>query len=438
MSNSTDVIVQLGSFLAAIKQLKADKDRVILTADKGVALVILEKKDYIEKAKQLLQDTNTYITIQADPTTKLKNKLITKLKKIKLDTGLDDITYRRMYPTGAVIPKFYGLPKVHKENTPLRPIVSSIGSVSYGVAKEVARIIKPLVGATEYHVNNSMEFTEEIKKTKLEEGECLTSYDVSALFTSIPISSALDIINNKLQDDTDFHNRTKMSTNNIIELLDFCLRNTYFIFQGVFYQQIKGAAMGLPVSPIVANIFMEAFEARALATAVHPPKLWRRYVDDTCVIQDQSHKEEFLKHINSVDNAIQFTTEEAKEDGSIPFLDTLIIPEKNRTFSVGVYRNPTHTDLYLPWDSNHHLSAKYSVIKTLTHRAHTICSTPEHLATELKHLEEALGHCKYPSWAIKKIFKQQHLRKEKKHQPKRTNQLTKKSHIIIPYTPGIC
>ena len=218
--------------MAAIKQLKADKDRIILTADKGIALVILEKKDYIKKAKQLLQDTNTYTIIQADPTIKLKNKLITKLKKIKLDTGLDDITYRRMYPTGAVIPKFYGLPKVHKENTPLRPIVSSIGSVSYGVAKEVARIIKPLVGATEYHVNNYMEFTKEIKKMKLEEGECLTSYDVSALFTSIPISSALDIINNKLQDDTDFHNRTKMSTHNIIELLDFCLKNTYFIFQG--------------------------------------------------------------------------------------------------------------------------------------------------------------------------------------------------------------
>ena len=390
--------------MAAIKQLKADKDRVILTADKGIALVILEKKDYIEKAKQLLQDTNTYTTIQADPTTKLKNRLITKLKKIKLDTGLDDTTYKRMYPTGAVIPKFYGLPKVHKENTPLRPIVSSIGSVSYGVAKEVARIIKPLVGSTEHHVNNSMEFTEEIKKMKLEEGECITSYDVSALFTSIPIPSALDIINNKLQDDTDFHNRTKMSTHNIIELLDFCLNNTYFIFQGVFYQQIKGAAMGSPVSPIVANIFMEAFEARALATALHPPKLWRRYVDDTCVIQDQSHKEEFLQHINSVDNAIQFTTEEAKEDGSIPFLDTLITPEKNGTFSVGVYRKPTHTDLYLPWDSNHHLSAKYSVIKTLTHRAHTICSTPKHLETELKHLEEALGHCKYPNWAIKKIF----------------------------------
>ena len=129
--------------MAAIKQLKADKDRIILTADKGVMLVIMERKDYIEKAQQLIQDPNTYKTISTDPTTKLKNRLITKLKKIKLDTGIDDITYRRMYPTGVVIPKFYGLPKVHKENTPLRATVSSIGSVTYEVSKEVARIIKP-------------------------------------------------------------------------------------------------------------------------------------------------------------------------------------------------------------------------------------------------------------------------------------------------------
>ena len=152
-----------------------------------------------------------------------------------------------------------------------------------------------------------------------------------------------------------------------------------------------------PVVPIVANVFMEAFETRAISTALHPPRFWRRYVDDTCVIQHQSHKEEFLSHINSVDSAIQFTVEDAKEDGSIPFLDTLISPEQNGTFSIGVYRKPTHTDLYFPWDSNHNLSAKYSIIKTLTHRAHTICSTPKLLEKELNHPEEILGQCKYPS-----------------------------------------
>ena len=135
----------------------------------------------------------------------------------------------------------------------------------------------------------------------------------------MPVQSALDIINNKLQQDADLPNRTNKSADNITELLDFCLSNTYFIFQRVFYEQTKGAAMESPVSQIVANIFMEAFETRAISTALHPPRFWIRYVDNTCVIQDQSHKDEFLNHTNSVDNAIQFTVEEAKEDGSIPF-----------------------------------------------------------------------------------------------------------------------
>ena len=75
--------------------------------------------------------------------------------------------------------------------------------------------------------------------------------------------------------------------------------------------------MGSPISPIIANIFMEAFERKALATALHPPRVWRRYVDDTWVIQQQEHKQQFLQHINTVDDSIQFTVEEAKEDGNL-------------------------------------------------------------------------------------------------------------------------
>ena len=74
---------------------------MMLTADKGIALVVMDRSDYIKKAKELLQDSNTYSTIPSDPTNKLKNKLINKLKKIKTDTRMDDNTYRRMYPTGS-------------------------------------------------------------------------------------------------------------------------------------------------------------------------------------------------------------------------------------------------------------------------------------------------------------------------------------------------
>ena len=420
--------------LEALRQLRDDKSRMVLTANKGVALVVIDRTEYICKAKDLLQDTSTYRTIKGDPTSKLKNRLISILKKIKAETGMQDNIYKKMYPTGASPPKFYGLPKIHKKNIPLRPIVSSIGSVSYGVAKELSKIIKPLMGCSIHHVQNSTLFAEEIKKTKIQQGECITSYDVTALFTSIPVPSTLDIIRSKLEQDAELSNRTSMSADNIIELLGFCLNNTYFVFQEEFYEQTRGAAMGSPISPIVANIFMEAFEKKAIETALHPPRIWKRYLDDTFVLQDHAHKEEFLQHLNSVDPSIKFTVEESKEDGSIPFLDTIIRPEADGTFTIGVYRKPTHTDLYLPWDSNHNIAAKYSVINTLSHRALTISSTPELAEQELQHLEKVLVKCKYPTWAIRKIFKN-HQQKKKKQTP--NNRFPAKSHIVVPYSQGI-
>ena len=143
--------------IIAMKQLKADNNRMVLTMDKGVVLVVMDTVEYIKKAKDILEDTNTYRVIQNDPTNKLKSKLINILRRTKAATGLQENIYRKMYPTGASPPRFYGLPKIHKKNIPLRPIVSSIGSVAYGVAKVLANIIKPLMGCTEHHVQNSQD-----------------------------------------------------------------------------------------------------------------------------------------------------------------------------------------------------------------------------------------------------------------------------------------
>ena len=117
-----------------------------------------------------------------------------------------------------------------------------------------------------------MEFADDIKKVKLDEGECIISYDVSALFTSIPVKSALEVTKKKLEQDTELHQRTSMSIQNILELLEFCLCDTYFLFQGQFYEQTQGAATGFPVSPVMVNLYMESFEDRALTTAVNPPR----------------------------------------------------------------------------------------------------------------------------------------------------------------------
>ena len=129
--------------IQALAELKKDQERVILKADKGVAIVIMDKKEYQDKAKALLEDQGTYQALKTDPTGRLKSKMINLLKKIKSEGGIDDILYKKLYPTGTVTPKFYGLPKIHKDGIPLRPIVSSRGSITYEVAKELARILKP-------------------------------------------------------------------------------------------------------------------------------------------------------------------------------------------------------------------------------------------------------------------------------------------------------
>ena len=148
--------------MKAIRELKEDTSRMVLTADKGVSLVVMDTADYKKKAEELLQQP-TYQPIPTDPTTKYKNKLISMLKSIKAEEGISEAVYKKLYPSGAGSPKFYGLPKIHKEGKPLRPIISSIGAVTYSTSKEISRILKPLVGKAPYHIQTSQDFIQQIQ-----------------------------------------------------------------------------------------------------------------------------------------------------------------------------------------------------------------------------------------------------------------------------------
>ena len=119
---------------------------------------------------------------------------------------------------------FYGLPKIHKQGTPLIPIVSSILSVIYGVAEDLTKILKYLPGKSPHYINSTQDIAEHIKNETLISGECLSSCDISVLFTSVPVDSALGIIKNLLEKDPTLKERTVMSVRNIVLLLEFCLK----------------------------------------------------------------------------------------------------------------------------------------------------------------------------------------------------------------------
>ena len=162
---------------------------------------------------------------------------------------LNTTKYKQLYSTSAVSPNFYGLPKIHNAGTTLRPIVSSRGSITYGVAKELSYIIKPLVGQSPHPVKNTQHFIQQLQGKRLEPGQVITSFDVKALFTSVPIQPSIQIVKQRLQQDTTLPQRIWMSIPQIITLLEFCLTNTYFLSQGKYYEQVQGGAMGSPISP---------------------------------------------------------------------------------------------------------------------------------------------------------------------------------------------
>ena len=238
----------------------------------------------------------------------------------------------------------------------------------------------------------------------------------------------------RLAKDIDLHRRTSMSINHITTLLEFCLESSSFVFQGQYYQQMEEAARGSPLSPIVVNIFMEKFEKEALDAAPQAASLWKRYVDDTFVIQEEQHKDEFFHHLNSIDPNIKFTAETTKADGSMPFLDTLVTPQSDGSLATTVYRKPSHTNQYLQWDSHHAIRNKYSIISSLLHRAKHICSNQQLLEEEQTHIQRALSMCKYPNWAINRT-------KLKISTPKSNNNISSKTisrgHITVSYNEGL-
>ena len=233
------------------------------------------------------------------------------------------------------------MPKIHKKNFPLRPIVSSIGSITYQASKLLTTILSPLTGKTSSHVVNSVDFANKISNLVVPPGKKVVSYDVKSLFTIIPVKKAVEVAKKQLELDTTLQQRTSLQVNQIIELLDFVLSTTYFVYNDSFYQQLHGAAMGSPVSPVIANLYMEYFANVALNSVDRPPDIWFRYVDDTCTVLHVYDIDRFTQHINSIDEHIQFTIE-PENDNKMPFLDTCIHVNNDASTKISLQKTDPH------------------------------------------------------------------------------------------------
>ena len=169
---------------------------------------------------------------------------------------------------------------------------------SYHLGLFLINVLSSLLKQT-YSVKNSAQFVNIVNDLRCNNLHCFVSFDVISLFTSIPTSDMLNLIFRLLNQDNSLCDRTNLSVNDMIQAFSICLKSTVFSFKNVLYYQIFGVPMGSCISPILADIFMEFVEHRAISTFHTPPKLWVRYVDDTFCVIEQQYAEEFYKHLNT-------------------------------------------------------------------------------------------------------------------------------------------
>ena len=222
------------------------------------------------------------------------------------------------------------------------------------------------------------------------------------------------------------------------------LKTTYFSFGGNIYQQKFGTAMGSPVSPLIADLFMEDLEERAIQTApaTCTPRLWKRYVDDILAIVPRGTTEELNRHINSVDTSgnIKFTNEEMVDD-NIAFLDLKISVKGDRSVKTEVYRKKTHTNQYLNFHSEHPVTHKLGVVRTLLDRCKSHVTEPDDRQEEEELVKKVLKLNNYPDWTVTKVKKQMEKKYALANNNSRKQQTStdKKSrgHVVLPYEKGL-
>ena len=215
--------------------------------------------------------------------------------------------------------------------------MSFANSLTYNLSRYLARILSPIVGNTVYTVKNSSHFAEFVRSETLNSDQVFVSFNVVSLFTKIPVDLAIKVAEKRLTEDVSLSQRRFLPVEDIIDLLSFCLKTTYFMFEDNYYQQVFGTAMGSPVSDVIANLVMEDVKQRALASSPVYPSFWKRYVDDVVSAVNESKIDILLQHLNSIEPSIQITVE-WENDGKLAFLDTHARRNINGRLKTDVYR----------------------------------------------------------------------------------------------------
>ena len=357
----------------ALQKLTTRTDIVIKPADKGSGTVVMDKQLYIDECNRQLTDTKFYEKHDNDITNKVTRTVTRYLEQMKQNKDIDKDTYSYLLPKDPRCSRFYILPKIHKnrQTPPGRPIVSATGHPTERISEYVSNILNPLVFKLPSFIKDTTHFLNKLSSLdNLPNNSLLVSLDVSSLYTNIPHSEGIQAAREHLNKRT----TQRPPTETICDLINIILQNNNFEFDGQFFLQKHGTAMGTRMAPSYANLFMGSLEATALENAPYKPLVWWRFIDDNFLIwtHGQDKLTDFITTLNHIHPTIKFTNETSAT--SINFLDVTDILNNDNSISTDLYVKPTDTHQYLLSSSAHPRHSKQSIPYSLTLRLRRNCS----------------------------------------------------------------
>ena len=373
------------------KRYLKEHDLLAISFDKGIGICLMKSTTYNYKLKNIftLPQFEKYQPPRKNaknPILKEEEKICKALEQMRTNKKIPETLFKKLKPIGSQPPRLYGLAKIHKENVPLRPVLSMPGSAYFNIARQVADWLSVV---PECNINSSTkEVADKLSDISLPDNTEMVSFDVVSLYTNVPVDEAIQVCSNLLYDGN--YKKPPIDKSTFIELLTICSKNVIMLTSDGYYRQIDGLAMGSPPAPMLANGWLSTFDDEGNAS------LYTRYMDDILRDIEEGLIAQKLNEINSLHPALKFTVE-TETDGA--FLDMKLI-HINNSLSSTWYTKSTDTGLLMNYHALAPMKYKKSVIIGMIHRIFRACSTYKHFHESLQKARDILLKNQYPESVI--------------------------------------
>ncbi|CAF3911750.1 unnamed protein product [Rotaria sordida] len=363
---------------------------ILQKSDKSKVFHLGKVEDYRKKSKEYMEQTQAYKCVdKEDPLP----ELIQRTNKYLLDLRLAKWITQKQYellsikPNEVELAHLYYLPKAHKPGTPLRPIISGLKHPTIKISKFLDDLLRPLFDkmAQETTVTSGFELVKKLQKwsiLNMNGNTILCTIDVVDLYTMIPQVEGV------------------LSLKKILSR--FVMQNNYFSYDGQFYHQSKGGAMGSPLTLTMANCYMFFFERQIAKQIKNSGGLYFRYIDDLFIVINWPVRH-LLKQIDKWKNFDENIKLNPNINTFATFLD-LYMENRDGVLFTTVYQKPSYEPYYLPFNSIHPLHMKKNIPFTMLLRVIRYCSTFQTYLDEREKLRMALLFNKYPNKLIEEQF----------------------------------